>query len=100
MSGYERKPDAESRSSLLPHLFELSSNLLDKTRDQISSQAAFAGWSHTSSIITDKQRALALRRYRKGDRNDTACALRISVLQGIRNELVDNQTEGNGSLVG
>jgi hypothetical protein len=100
MSGYERKADTESRSSLLPHLFELSSNLLDKTRNEISSPAAFAGWSHTSSIITDAQRALALRRYRKGDRNNTPCALRISVLQGIRNELVDNQAEGNGSRVG
>jgi hypothetical protein len=99
-SGYEREADADSCSSLLPHLFELSSNLLDKTRDEISSPAAFAGWSHTSSIITDTQRALALRRYRKGDPYDTACALRISVLQGIRNELVDNQAEGNGSRVG
>jgi hypothetical protein len=99
-SGYERKADAESRSSLLPHLFDLSSNLFDKTRDEISSPAAFAGWSHTNSIITDKQRALALRRYRKSDPHDTTCVFRISVLQGIRDELVDNQTEGNGSLVG
>ena len=99
-SGYEREADAKSRSSLLPHLFELSSNLFDKTGDEISSQATFAGWSHTNSIITDKQRALALRRYRKGDPHDTTCVLRISVLQGIRDELVDNQTEGNGPLVG
>src|SRR3984885_12034661 len=99
-AGYEGEADAESCPSLLPHLFELSSNLFDKTGDEISSQATFAGWSHTNSIITDKQRALAIRRYRKGDPHDTTCVLRVSVLQGIRDELVDNQTEGNGSLVG
>ena len=48
-SGYEREADAESRSSLLPHLFELSSNLFDKTGNEISSQATLAGWSHTNS---------------------------------------------------
>jgi hypothetical protein len=79
---------------------ELASNLLDKTRNEISSQAAFAGWSHTNSIITDMQRALALRRYRKGDPNDADCAFRICVLQGVHNELVNNQAKGNGSLVG
>ena len=60
-SRYEREADAESRSSLLAHLFELSSNLFDKPGDEISSQATFAGWSHTNPIITDKQRTLALR---------------------------------------
>ena len=99
-SGHEGEPDAESSSSLLPQLFELSSNLLDKARDEVSSQAAFAGWSHTNSVIGYKQRALAPRRYRKGDLNDSACTIRISMLQGVRNELVNNQTEGNGSLVG
>ena len=94
------KVNAKTRSFLLLHLFKLSSNLFDKTGDEISSRATFAGWSHTNSIITDKQRALALRRYRKGDPHDTTCVLRISVLQGIRDELVDNQTEGNGSVVG
>jgi beta-phosphoglucomutase-like phosphatase (HAD superfamily) len=78
----------------------LSSNLLDKTRDKISSQAAFAGRPHTNSIITDTQLDLAIRRYRKADLNETARALRISVLQGIRNQFIDDQANGNGSLMG
>ena len=52
-SGYEREADAESRSSLLPHLFELSSNLFDKTGDEISSQATFAG-AGTDLLVLDR----------------------------------------------
>jgi hypothetical protein len=98
--GYDREANLEPCPFLLPDLFQVSPNLLDEPPDEISSRAAFAGWSHTTSIITDAQHALALWLDRKGDPNDTDRPLWISVFQRVRDEFVDDQAEGNGPLVG